>query len=257
MIDNILDIIFVEDNPADLELTLEILKENNLANRVKVLKDGEEAVNYIFQQGESGSCGICEHPSLIILDLNLPKIDGLEILRRIRANERTKSVPVVVLTSSSLDHDKIESYHLGVNSYIEKPMKFDKFAKAVRLYHQMEGWDPDTGWPTFAKLAELGIEGAAKPSVLCTSPVLCGSASITAPAGLIRANCTSTHGVLALTGPAPPRRFRGGTGSCAACQLLLFTLLALRSMWKRFRPGAKLGCGNAVTPPLPTIPPYN
>lgn len=131
MIDNILDIILVEDNAADIELILEILKENNLANRVKVLKDGEEAVNYIFRKGEYSDCGMCEHPSLIILDLNLPKIDGLEILRRIRANERTKSVPVVVLTSSSLDHDKIESYHLGVNSYIEKPMKYDNFAKAI------------------------------------------------------------------------------------------------------------------------------
>jgi len=131
MIDIVPDIILVEDNPADRELMLDALQENNLADRVKVLKDGEEAVNYIFQQGESGSCGICEHPSLILLDLNLPKISGLEILQRIRANEQTKAIPVVIFTSSPIDQDRIDSYQLGVNSYIEKPFKYDKFVKVV------------------------------------------------------------------------------------------------------------------------------
>ena len=131
MIANIFDIILVEDNPADVELTLDALQENNLANRVKVLKDGEEAVNYIFRKGEYSDCGICESPALILLDLNLPKIDGLEILRRIRADERTKAIPVVVLTSSRADKDRIESYQLGVNGYVVKPVEFDNFAKAV------------------------------------------------------------------------------------------------------------------------------
>jgi CheY-like chemotaxis protein len=131
MIKTMLDIILVEDNPADVELTLNALKENNLANRVKVLKDGEEAVNYIFRQGEYSDCGICENPVLILLDLNLPKISGIEILKRIRSDERTKNIPVVVLTSSRLDKDRIESYHLGVNSYIVKPVEFENFAHAV------------------------------------------------------------------------------------------------------------------------------
>ena len=131
MVENMLDIILVEDNPADIELTLDALKENNLANRVRVLKDGEEAVDCIFRQGKYCDDDICEHPALILLDLNLPKIDGLEILRRIRSDERTKAIPVVVLTSSRLDKDRIESYHLGVNSYIVKPVEFENFAKAV------------------------------------------------------------------------------------------------------------------------------
>ena len=126
-----LDIILVEDNPSDIELTLDALQENKLANRVMVLKDGEEAVNYIFRQGEHSDCGICEHPALILLDLNLPKISGIEILRRIRLDERTKKIPVVVLTSSRLEWDRIESYNLGVNSYIVKPVEFENFAKAV------------------------------------------------------------------------------------------------------------------------------
>ncbi len=131
MIDTILDIILVEDNPADIELTLDALQENNLANRVKVLKDGEEAVNYIFREGQYSNCGVCERPTLILLDLSLPKIEGLEVLRRIRADERTKAIPVVVLTSSAAEKDRFESYQLGVNSYIVKPVEFDVFAKAV------------------------------------------------------------------------------------------------------------------------------
>ncbi len=131
MIENLLDIILVEDNPADIEMTLDALRENNLANRVKVVKDGEEAVKYIFRKGEYSDYGICEHPALILLDLNLPKISGIEILRRIRAEEQTKKIPVVVLTSSRLDWDRIESYNLGVNSYIIKPVEFENFAQAI------------------------------------------------------------------------------------------------------------------------------
>jgi two-component system response regulator len=131
MIKTILDIILVEDNAADVEMTLDALRENNLANRVKVLKDGQEASDYIFREGEYSDCGICEHPVLILLDLNLPKISGIEILKRIRSEERTKNIPVVVLTSSRQDRDRIESYNLGVNSYIVKPVEFESFAQAV------------------------------------------------------------------------------------------------------------------------------
>lgn len=131
MVENILDIILVEDNPCDIEMTLDALKENNLANRVRIIRDGEEAVNYIFKQGEYYDVDICAHPTVILLDLNLPKIEGLEILRRIRSDERTKKIPVVVLTSSRLDKDRIESYNLGVNSYIVKPVDFENFTKAV------------------------------------------------------------------------------------------------------------------------------
>jgi two-component system response regulator len=129
MIDTLLDIILVDDNPYDIELTLHALQEHNLANRVKVLRDGEEAVNYIFRQGKYRDCGICENPSLILLDIMLPKIDSLEILRRIRENERTKRIPVVVLTSE--DKNRTESYKLGVTSYIIKPIDFDKFSETI------------------------------------------------------------------------------------------------------------------------------
>lgn len=131
MIETVLDIILVEDNPTDIELTLDALRENNFVNRVKVIEDGQEAINYIFWQGEYSECGICEHPALILLDLKLPKISGIEILKRIREDERTKNIPVVVLTSSRLDNNRIESYNLGVNSYIVKPVEFDNFAHAV------------------------------------------------------------------------------------------------------------------------------
>jgi two-component system, response regulator len=131
MIGSMLDIILVEDNTADVELTLFALNENHLANRVKVLRDGQEAIDYIFRTGQYENCGICDHPKLILLDLNLPKIGGLEILRRIRLDDRTKSIPVVVLTSSNQDQDRIESYKLCVNSYIIKPVGFDNFSQAV------------------------------------------------------------------------------------------------------------------------------
>ncbi len=131
MLNAMLDIILIEDNPADAEMTLDALTGNNLANRVQVLTDGREAIDYIFGEGKYKDCGMCDSPKLILLDLNLPKIDGLEILRRIRADERTAMIPVVVLTSSVADKDRIESYKLGVNSYIVKPVGFDNFAQAV------------------------------------------------------------------------------------------------------------------------------
>lgn len=122
------DIVLVEDNPSDVELTLHALQKHNLANSVKVLNDGEEALDYLFVKCVPGGT---ECPHLILLDLKLPKVTGLEVLQRIRSNERTKLIPVVILTSSSEDRDRIESYKLGVNSYIVKPVEFDNFAKVV------------------------------------------------------------------------------------------------------------------------------
>lgn len=131
MLENVLDIILVEDNPDDVELTLDALKTHKLSNRVKVLRDGEEALDYFFGTGKYAGRDVCDRPKVILLDLKLPKVDGLEVLRRIRADERTKTLPVVVLTSSNEQKDRIDSYHLGVNSYIVKPVEFDSFARAV------------------------------------------------------------------------------------------------------------------------------
>lgn len=123
------EILLIEDNPADVELTLNALKKKNLANKVKVLMDGEEALDYLFNTyTPSDRAG---GPCLILLDLKLPKVSGLEVLERIRADERTKMVPVVVLTSSAEEKDRVESYKLGVNSYIVKPVEFDNFAEVV------------------------------------------------------------------------------------------------------------------------------
>jgi len=124
------EIILVEDNPRDVEMTLRALKERNLANKVYVLRDGAEALDYIMNHVDCRSDQ--QHcPKVILLDLKLPKVDGLEVLKRIRSDERTKSVPVVILTSSNEDRERIASYQLGVNSYVVKPVNFDDFARAV------------------------------------------------------------------------------------------------------------------------------
>lgn len=128
---NAIEVLLVEDNPDDVELTLRALKKGNLANKVVVAKDGEEALQFIYATGRYSERNIQEHPKVILLDLKLPKIDGLEVLRRIREDERTKMIPVVVLTSSTEEKDIVNSYKLGVNSYISKPVDFDKFLDCV------------------------------------------------------------------------------------------------------------------------------
>jgi CheY-like chemotaxis protein len=126
------EIILVEDNPADVEMTLDALKERNLGNKVRVLKDGAEALDYILNHADCRRGQAGDHcPKVILLDLKLPKVDGLEVLRRIRSDERTKSVPVVILTSSNEERDRIASYELGVNSYVVRPVNSDDFARAV------------------------------------------------------------------------------------------------------------------------------
>ena len=126
-----IEILLVEDNPHDVMMTLRALKKHNLANKVHVVKDGAEALDYLFAKNSYEDRDLIQSPKLILLDLKLPKVDGLEVLRRIKSDERTKTIPVVVLTSSREEQDMIESYKLGVNSYIVKPVDFDKFLDAV------------------------------------------------------------------------------------------------------------------------------
>ena len=122
------DILLIEDNPHDVELTLRALRRHNLANNVVVMKDGAEALDFFFG---SGNREIENVPKVVLLDLKLPKVDGLEVLRRIKSDERTKVIPVVVLTSSQEEQDVVESYNLGVNSYLVKPVDFDQFIDSV------------------------------------------------------------------------------------------------------------------------------
>ena len=128
---NEIEILLVEDNSHDVELTLRALKKQNLANKVHVVRDGAEALDYLFANKIYANRDINQPPKLVLLDLKLPKVDGLEVLRQIKSDERTKTIPVVVLTSSREEQDMIESYKLGVNSYIVKPVDFDKFLDAV------------------------------------------------------------------------------------------------------------------------------
>ena len=125
------DILFIEDNPHEAELTIRSLKKLHLANRIKHIDDGAEALDFIFGRTTHSNDENAIDPRLILLDLKLPKIDGLEVLRQIKSDERTKIIPVVVLTSSKEEKDVIESYKLGVNSYIVKPVNFESFGKAV------------------------------------------------------------------------------------------------------------------------------
>jgi CheY-like chemotaxis protein len=126
------EILLVEDNPSDLEVALRALKEHNLCNKVQIARDGEEALDFIFCQGPYAGRRLDELPRVILLDLKLPLIDGMEVLRQIRGDARTRNVPVVVLTSSTEERDVVESYALGVNSYIAKPVDFDQFSNAMQ-----------------------------------------------------------------------------------------------------------------------------
>ncbi|RKS13828.1 response regulator [Flavobacterium sp. 120] len=128
---NSLQILLVEDNINDAELTIRALKKNNLANELIHLKDGAEALDFIFAQGKYLEREMSDLPNVIVLDLKMPKVNGIEVLRRIKSDERTKRIPVVMLTSSKEDPDIQECYNLGVNSYVVKPVEFEHFVKAV------------------------------------------------------------------------------------------------------------------------------
>lgn len=130
-------LLLVEDNPDDEALAVRALKKNHVLNEVIVVRDGVEALDYLYGTGKYEGRDVAKQPEVILLDLKLPKVDGLEVLKRIRSDERTKYLPVVVLTSSSEDKDLVESYKLGANSYIRKPVDFQQFSDAIqqlRLY---------------------------------------------------------------------------------------------------------------------------
>ncbi|HEX5324547.1 MAG TPA: response regulator [Capsulimonadaceae bacterium] len=127
------EILLVEDDDNDLKLALHALRGEKLANRIAVARDGEEALDFIFCRGEYIARSPNQPPRLVMLDLKLPKVDGLQVLREIKASPATQAIPVVVLTSSREEKDMVESYQLGVNSYIQKPVDFDQFREAIRI----------------------------------------------------------------------------------------------------------------------------
>jgi two-component system response regulator len=126
------DILLVEDNPDDIELTLHALRREHLVNNIFTVRDGEEALEFLFCCGQYKGRDFDHPPRMVLLDLKLPKVNGLEVLRRVKQDPRTKAVPVVVLTSSKEEPDLVASYNLGVNSYIQKPVDFDQFRETVR-----------------------------------------------------------------------------------------------------------------------------
>jgi CheY-like chemotaxis protein len=126
-----IEVLLVEDNETDAELTIRALKRKNLANNLVWVKDGEEALEFIFATGRYSKREIQDLPKLVLLDLTMPKVDGMEVLRKIKADKRTNKIPIVVLTSSKEDEDIVESYNLGVNSYVSKPVEFEEFTNAV------------------------------------------------------------------------------------------------------------------------------
>ena len=129
---NGMDILLIEDNPEDVEITLRAFQKHHIANKIHVVRDGEEALECLFSTGRYAECSPCENTRLILLDLKLPKIDGLEVLQRCKTDPRTKHIPIVVLTSSREEEDLARSYNYGVNSYVVKPVDFPQFSDAVR-----------------------------------------------------------------------------------------------------------------------------
>jgi len=128
---NEIEVLLVEDNETDAELTIMALRRKNLANNLVWVKDGEEALEFIFATGRYSEREIHDFPKLVLLDLRMPKVDGLEVIRKIKEDGSTNKIPIVVLTSSKEDKDIVESYNFGVNSYVSKPVEFDEFREAV------------------------------------------------------------------------------------------------------------------------------
>ena len=132
MSDTAIEILLAEDNPNDVELTLHALRKHHLANRIQVVRDGAEALEFLFATGAYAGRNIKDIPKVVLLDLKLPKVDGLEVLRRVKGDPRTRMIPIVILTSSREERDLVEGYNLGANSYIVKPVDFEQFTEAVR-----------------------------------------------------------------------------------------------------------------------------
>ena len=144
---NEIEILLVEDNQDDLDMTLRALRKANLTNRIQTVRDGAEALEFIFCEGAFAGRKFENPPKVILLDLKLPKVDGMEVLKRIKGDERTKMIPIVILTSSKEQRDVMESYNLGVNSYIVKPVNFEGFAAAVQevgMYWLLHNQPPKT-----------------------------------------------------------------------------------------------------------------
>lgn len=131
MIHSLVEILLVEDNPNDAELTIRALNKHNLGNNLVHVNDGAEALDFIFARGEYSGNKIENTPKVILLDIKMPKVDGLEVLKQIKSDDRTKKIPIVMMTSSKEEQDVIKSYSYGVNSYVVKPVEFEEFAKAV------------------------------------------------------------------------------------------------------------------------------
>jgi CheY-like chemotaxis protein len=153
------EILLVEDNPDDVELTLHALRKEKLANSIHVARDGEEALAFLFCNGVHADQTLECPPKLILLDLKLPKVDGMEVLKRLKEDARTKTIPVVILTSSKEERDLVKGYDLGANSYIQKPVDFDQFrqtVKSVGLYWLVINQQPVTeGLPNTAEQAAV------------------------------------------------------------------------------------------------------
>jgi two-component system, response regulator len=130
--ENDVEILLVEDNPADLELALVVLRRNNLGEHIHVVRDGVEALDFLLCRGAYGDRSFLHPPKLVLLDLKLPRLDGLEVLRAVKGDPRTKAIPIVVLTSSKEEQDLVASYHLGSNSYVQKPVSYSEFQEAVK-----------------------------------------------------------------------------------------------------------------------------
>ncbi|HEX4574796.1 MAG TPA: response regulator [Gemmatimonadales bacterium] len=139
------EVLLVEDNPADAELTLHSLRQHSLADHVRVARDGVEALDFLFCRGAFAGRSFTDPPTLVLLDIKLPKVDGLEVLRQLKADPRTQPIPVVMLTSSNIERDLVTSYQSGVNSYVQKPVEFGQFREAVKqvgLYWLLENEPP-------------------------------------------------------------------------------------------------------------------
>ena len=132
MTDSQIEILLVEDNQDDVELTLHALRRENLANHIRVVRDGEEALEFLFCNGAHSERSFDHPPRLVLLDLKLPKVDGMEVLKQLKTDPRTKTIPVVILTSSKEERDLVQSYGLGANSYIQKPVDFGQFRETVK-----------------------------------------------------------------------------------------------------------------------------
>jgi len=153
-----IEILLVEDNPEDLELTLHALRKENLANNIHIVRDGAEALDFLFCDGAYSRRSFERPPRLVLLDLKLPKIDGMEVLKRLKSDPRTRTIPVVILTSSKEDRDLVQSYGNGANSYIQKPVDFEQFRDTVKkagFYWLLINQPPVTG------TARLGEDGPA------------------------------------------------------------------------------------------------